>query len=371
MTRIAIAHDYITQRGGAERVVLAMARAFPDAPIYTTFFDPDHTFSEFAELDVRPSFLNRWRWLRRHHRAALFVLPLISSAIKIDADVVVVSSTGWAHGFRTTGPSIVYCHSPARWIYQSEAYLGDKPPWLVTSILSILKPFLRWWDRRAAKQSGDYIANSTVVRKRILDAYGKQAIVVPAPHLVDPEGPSQSVAALDEWLDGSDYYLCVSRLLPYKNVDAIVEALRARPDRKLVIVGAGPEESRLRSMAPAQVRFLQALSDAQMRAVYTGCSALIAASYEDFGLTPVEAASFGKPSIVLRWGGFLDTMVDGVTAVFFDKPEASHILRAIESFEAAPWNIDKIKDHARSFDEATFAATLAEQVALLEDGTTV
>ena len=118
--RVAIAHDYLTQLGGAEKVVLNMSRAFPDAPIYTMLYDPDTTFPEFQDLDVRVPAMNRIRQLRKHHRAALPILPMIARSVFVDADIVLTSSSGWAHGFRTNGRKLVYCHTPARWLYQSE-----------------------------------------------------------------------------------------------------------------------------------------------------------------------------------------------------------------------------------------------------------
>lgn len=125
--RVAIAHDYLTQRGGAERVVLSMLEASPDATVHTTLYDPEGTFPEFRDVDIRVSPLNRVGPLRRHHRAALPFLPFASSALRIDADLVIASSSGWAHEFPTTGHTLVYCHAPARWLYQSERYLGGDP----------------------------------------------------------------------------------------------------------------------------------------------------------------------------------------------------------------------------------------------------
>ena len=123
---VAIAHDYLTQRGGAERVVLALHRAFPDATIHTTLYDPDGTYPEFRDARIVTSPINRIGPLRREHRAALPLLPYAVSRLRIDADVVVASSSGWAHGVPTTGRKIVYCHAPARWLYQADAYLGDE-----------------------------------------------------------------------------------------------------------------------------------------------------------------------------------------------------------------------------------------------------
>src|ERR1700719_2772719 len=119
---VAIVHDYLTQRGGAERVVLAMHRAFPAAPIYTSLYEPDLTFPEFRDVDVRPSYLNRSQFLRRQHRLALPLLPHAFSTLEVDAKVVLCSSSGFAHGIHTTGTKLVYCYSPARWLYKRADY---------------------------------------------------------------------------------------------------------------------------------------------------------------------------------------------------------------------------------------------------------
>src|SRR6187200_1150133 len=149
--RVAIAHDYLTQRGGAERVVLALHRAFPDATIHTTLYNPDGTYPEFGDANVVVSPLNHIGLLRREHRAALPLLPYAVSRLRIDADVVVASSSGWAHGVPTTGHKIVYCHAPARWLYQPNAFLGDEAGRSAKArALGALSGWLRRWDRRAA-----------------------------------------------------------------------------------------------------------------------------------------------------------------------------------------------------------------------------
>lgn len=200
--RIALAHDYLTQQGGAERVVLALSRAFPEAPIYTTLYHRSSTFPEFADRSVVVSPLNRVAALRADHRRALPVLALVSSTTRIDADVVIASSSGWAHGFRTTGRLLVYCHNPARWLYQTEEYLGDakllSPKRLAVSTLG---PALRAWDRKAAGRVDRYLANSYVVRDRIASAYGIEAEVVPPPPGLVQTGEQSPHAALQEWAD--------------------------------------------------------------------------------------------------------------------------------------------------------------------------
>ncbi len=362
--RIAIAHDYLTQRGGAEKVVLAMARAFPEAPIHTTLFEPESTFPEFSDLDVRVSPINRVGALRRNHRAALPVLPLVASAMHVDADVVLASSSGWAHGFRTSGRTLVYCYSPARWLYQTDRYLGDSGSRLARGVLSVLGPSFRAWDRRAAARADEYLAISSAVRDRIRSVYGRDSEVVPAPHSIDSGASQEPVAGLE---DASDFWLCVSRLLPYKNVDRVVEAFGLSPDRRLVVVGTGPEESRLRASLPSNVTLVGNLSDAQIRWLYARSRALVAASYEDFGLTPIEAATFGKPSAVLRWGGFLDTVAEGRSGLFFDQPDPAAIARTVDAVESTVWDATAVAEQAARFSEERFSRELRRRVAALAE----
>lgn len=365
--KVAIAHDYLTQRGGAERVVLAMARAFPGASIHTTLYDPAETFPEYAALDVRTSWLNRFAFFRRNHRAALPLLPFAASSMEIDADVVLVSSSGWAHGMSTRGRKLVYCYTPARWLHQSSRYLGDHPGFLESLILFVLRPFLKLWDRRAARSAAAYIAISNLVQDRIHAAYGLDSTVLPAPWPDTRTHASEPMPDVEAWLAGGRYELCVSRLLPYKNVRSVVAAYADEPHRRLVVVGRGPEEEALREIAGDNVLFLQNISDGQLAWLYRGCTALIAISYEDFGLTPLEAASFGRPSIVLRWGGFLETQVDGVTAVFVDQPTPEAVRGGLAAVDAAAWDPDAIRAHADRYGEEVFVRALREAVAAVAE----
>lgn len=360
--RVAIAHDYLTQRGGAERVVLAMSRAFPDAPIYTTLFEPADTFPEFEAREIHTSWINRIGFLRRHHRAALPFLPVAASAVRIDADVVLASSSGWAHGFRATGRKVVYCYTPARWLYQPKRYLGDHPDRFSSLALRLLTPFLIRWDRRAARSADEYITISSIVQDRALTAYGRDSTVLPAPWPNTVARTPRAMPAVESWLGGRPYELCVSRLLPYKNVRAVVEAYTLEPHRRLIIVGRGPEEPLLHELAGDNVLFLKNISDEELAWLYQGTGALIAISYEDYGLTPLEASSFGKPSIVLRWGGFVDTMVENVTAVFAELPTPDAVRRALEAMDAREWDAERIKEHADRYSEDVFVEAIRDLI---------
>jgi glycosyltransferase involved in cell wall biosynthesis len=349
---VAIVHDYLTQRGGAERVVLSMLKAFPDAPVYTSFYVPEATFPEFRSVEVKTLPINRAAPLRRRHRMALPMLAHTFSRLTVQAPVVLCSTSGWAHGTRVRGRKVVYCYTPARWLYQPSSYLRGASP-VTRAALNAMRPYLSRWDRRAAASADTYITSSRAVRERIRDAYGVRAELIPPPHAIDPRGARDAVPAVPE---GS--YLCVSRLLPYKNLDAIVAAFALLPDRHLVLVGDGPIAQRLRQGAAPNVLFLSRVTDAELRWLYSRCRALVAASYEDFGLTPLEAAAFGKPAAVLRWGGFLDTVVEGQTGLFFDSPAPDSIASALLRLESTAFSPRRILAHVERYSEATFIRAL-------------
>lgn len=361
--RVAIAHDYLTQRGGAERVVLALARAFPDARVHTTLYDADGTFPEFQDVDVVASPLNRFALLRRNHRAALPFLPRTSDRLHIDADLVVASSSGWAHGFPTDGLKLVYYHAPARWLYQSERYLGSDPrrsP--VGMILLALRHWLIRWDQRAAATGHAYLANSRVVRNRISESYGIDATVLAPPFTVDTDGQREPIEELRDVAVG--YHLVVSRLMPYKNVERVIEAFRDLPEN-LVVVGHGPLLKRLRAIAPDNVTIVSGLSDAQMRWVYSHAGALVAASHEDFGLTPLEAGAFGLPTLALHAGGYLDSIEPGVNGAFFEEPTAAAIRAAVVDNRERSWDPDAIRAHVETFSLERFIERMRSEAEAL------
>lgn len=360
---VAIAHDYLTQRGGAERVVLALHRAFRDAPIYTTLYDPEGTYPEFRDANIITSPLNRIPAFRKHHRWSLPLLPFASSAMKVPADVVLVSSSGWAHGFRTDGVKFEYCHTPARWLYLLDQYLGGPAYRSVQGLATLAAlPLLRAWDRRAVSTVQEMVGNSTVVQRRIKEVYGRDVDVVHPPHSFDADAPAEKVPALDGFTGEGDYFLVVSRLLPYKNVDAVIEAFRGMPEHKLVIVGAGPMAEELRARRPENVRLVSGIPDAQMRGLYRDAAAVIAASYEDFGITPLEGFAYGRPTIALRAGGYLDTVVPGVTGAFFEEPTAEAVRDAVRAFRPGGWDPEAIREHAARFSEPMFRARMRAAV---------
>jgi len=367
MSTVVLAHDYATQRGGAERVALMLSRAFPDAPMHTALYDPAGTFPEFSRLDLRTTRLDKHGLLRRYHRLAL---PLLASAVdadRVEGDVLVASSTGWAHGYRGAARTVVYCHSPARWLYQTDRYLGSRTGAGafgqarragMGAALVALGPRMRRWDAAAAARADLYLANSTVTQRAVAQVYGIRAEVLPPPPALLPGGDERGVDGVDP-----GFLLCVARLLPYKNVDVIVEAVNALPGVRLVVVGAGPDRARLQALAGPRVRLLGRVDDDQLRWLYRNTAALVAASYEDYGLSPLEAGAFGKPSVVLGDGGYLDTVVPGRTGLFFDSPEPTAIANAIEEALSLQWSPRRIAAHVATFGADRFCDRLREIVA--------
>lgn len=352
--RVAIAHDYLTQRGGAERVVLSLTRAFPGAPVHTLLYEPANTFPEFEQVDVRTSWLNHISHVRRHHRIGLPLLPFAVSTYRaVECDVLIASTSGWAHGIRNaSGPVVAYCYSPARWLYQADKYLGESQSLIRRlGLRSLRKPLTRW-DRAAAANVDQYLAISNVVKDRIKSAYGVDAVVVPAPHNLSLGG-RETVLTRPEGVPDEGFMLCVSRLLPYKNVDVVVQACESL-GVKLVVVGRGSEASRLRAIARTKTTLLSDLSDAEMRWLYAHCRGVVTASYEDFGLTPLEAAVYGRPSAVLRYGGFLDTVLEDESGVFFDAPRVNLVAEAIERLCWRKWDEGVIRRRAEVFSEDAF-----------------
>lgn len=345
--RIVLAHDYLTQRGGAERVALALANELRPAQFVTSVYNPRSTFSEFESTRPSVSFLQRWRFARNDPRVALPFLPIAWSRRKrIDADVVVCSSSGWAHGvpLRPGAKKVVYCHNPARWLYQSEDYL-DGQPGIVRLVLSLLRPALKKWDLKAARSADVYIANSTSVAARIKQAYGIDAEVIYPPLSMATHGTISRPAGSP----GGEFYLTVGRARGYKNTHVLVEAFREMPQETLVVVGERVDN------APENVVVLTGIADAELGWLYKNARALLSVSREDFGLTPIEANSHGTPALVLRAGGFLDSTIEGVTGSFIEAATPEAVMAAVAGFPR-DWDVEAISESTRTYHASAFAS---------------
>ena len=354
---VAIVHDYLNQRGGAERVVLEMARIFPGAPVYTSLYRPSSTFPEFAGLDVRTSPLDRLPVDARFRT----LLPLYPAAFRalspLHEEVVISSSSGWAHAIRTDPSSahLVYCHTPARWLYESEAYL---PSPLARSLSSPLLAALRRWDRRAAARADLYLANSEHVSRRIRAAYGIESSLLHPPVRTDGIDPSPRGERL----------LVISRLLPYKRVNLVVEAA-TQAGLGLDVVGTGPGLAELRAGAGPSVAFHGHVDEGTLRALLAGCRALCFPGSEDFGIAPVEANAAGKPVVAFAEGGVLETQVEGKTAAFFREPTSEATLDAIRRADSIDSSPEEIARNAERFSPEVFRKGLLAAVQIGKEAT--
>lgn len=342
---VAVVHDYLNQRGGAERVVLEVASMWPDAPIYTSLYRPESTFPDFAALDVRTSFLDRVPV--DHAFRALFPLYPVAfrSLGRIDADLVISSSSGWAHAVRTSERTFhaVYCYTPARWLY-GDGYMG------ASAGQRLLGPFaraVRRWDVAAAQRPDLYIAISELVAQRIRTHYARDAPVVYPPVDVNRFCPSPR----------GDRLLVVSRLLRYKRVDVIVDAA-TRAGIGLDIVGDGPALAELRGRAGTTVRFHGRLPDPEVTELFQECRALCMPGCEDFGITPVEANAAGKPVVAFACGGALETLEEGVTGTFFAEHSVEAVLDALRRCDALGSSPQLIAERAQRFSREVFRERL-------------
>lgn len=349
--RVVVVHDYLTQRGGAERVTLELMRAFPDARLITSCWNPSTTFTEFSDYDVETLWVNNVRAFRTDPRRAFpFLARAFSEYVVEGADVVICSSSGWAHRVTSTAPKLVYCHNPARWLYQPDDYLAGIPSW-ARSAFGATTDRLRRSDAMAASDAAAYLVNSSAVARRVHAAYGLEADVLPPPRGLSPEGPMDPISGVEP-----GFLLTISRLRAYKHTEQVIAAMDLLPGERLVVVGGRPE------WASDRVTVLQNLSDAGLRWLYANAAALVAVGHEDFGLTTVEAQSFGTPSVVLRAGGYLDSTIEGSTGVFIDDATSEAIAAGIRTCRTRQWSPDRIRALGSAYAPEAFRSRISAAV---------
>ncbi|MGH7709410.1 MAG: glycosyltransferase [Vulcanimicrobiaceae bacterium] len=358
--RVALVHDYLNQRGGAERVFAQIARAFPDAPIYTALFDPAATGDLIDPARVRVSWLQRIPTANRNFRYLAPLYPGVFEGFDLSGyDLVVSSTTAWAKGVRVrpNATHVCYIANVSRFAFAYESYVGEM---LGGSPLgSLARPLvaaLAAWDKRAALRPTAYIANSHNVARRVERAYGRRAHVIHPP--ID----------LDRFTVGDGhggYFLTVARLLPYKRIDVAIAACAAVGAR-LRVVGDGPVRAELHALARGTAtEFCGQVGDAELATLMAGARAIIVPGEEDFGLVPLEANACGRPVVALGRGGVLETVVPGLTGELFEAPNADALAAALTRFEPARYDPEVLRAHAARFGSDRFVTQLRELVAQL------
>ncbi len=351
--RVALVHDWLTFRGGAENVLEVILSLIPGAPVHTLVYNASlFTESPIARADVRTSFLQRLPGSRRHYRLYLPLMPMAVEQFDLAGfDLILSMSDAVAHGVLTAPDQlhINYILTPMRYAwplyheYLRGAGLTRGPrSWLARSMLH----YLRLWDLAAAGRVDQFIAISRWVAARVWRYYRRQAEVIYPPVAVErfhPFSPRDS------------YYITVSRLVPYKRVDLIVEAFN-RLNRVLLVVGEGPGYGALKSRAGPEVRLLGRVPDGDLVELLGRARAFIFAAEEDFGIAPVEAMAAGCPVIAWGRGGVLETVVEGKTGVFFNEPTVEGLMEAVERFEVeeSAFRAPDLQRHAARFSRARF-----------------
>lgn len=347
--KVALVHDYLIQDGGAERVLLALHELYPNAPIFTLFYDKERTHPGFSKADIRPSSLNALPFAPRHYQ---WYLPFMAQATEqFDLsrfDLVISNSSSFAKGAIAAPHAlhIGYCHTPTRFLWQERlGYVNELPqPAIIKKILPAFLHQLRQWDRAAAERPDVMLTNSQISRERIKRYYRRDATVLPPP--VDVEQIQLSTHPGTYWLAGG-------RLVAYKRFDLIVRAF-SKLNLPLKIFGVGPEEKKLRAMAGPRTEFLGCVDEPTKRDLYQRAIAFLAPQIEDFGITTVEAMAAGKAVIAYGKGGAAETMANGVTGSFIDVQCWEDLANAVLRFDPTRYDATKIRAHAEQFSKQRF-----------------
>ena len=395
---VAIVHDWLVAAGGAERVLGRMLRLFPQARVFTLFGDasaipiipPGEHATPAEVLQARPRLATSWLQglpgIRRFYRYLAPVMPWATETLRIrNVDLVISSSWAFAHGIKlpTNVPHLAYIHSPMRWAWDMRDDYLELSGLLKRPVLAGLARWqierLRQWDCQAAMRPTRLVANSQFIQARIRSCWQREADCLYPPVSL-PLSPSELKAVKPHGA-----FVTMSRLVPYKRVDAIVKAFTRLPQYQLVVAGDGPERARLQAMAPANVSFTGWVSEHQAKEILSGSRGFIQASKEDFGITAVEAQACGVPVLAYGEGGAReivlaeqaddsnargtpDAPISEPTGQWFDDLSPEALALAIERFSSQRFSVQACQANARRFSPEAFDRGLLRQVELVLTG---
>jgi len=335
---------------GGEKVLLSLARLFPEAPIFTLLHVKGSVHPELEAREIRTSFIQQLPAAARRYRHYLPLFPAAAERFDLTGfDLVVSSSHCVAKGVRAAPGAlhVCYCHTPMRYVWDRfDDYFGPgRVPGLARPVIGAVAEALRAWDVATAGRVDHYAANSAYVAGRIRRYYGRDAEVVAPPVDADFYTPDGSAPGA--------YDLVISALVPYKRIELVLDAYRGT-GRALRVVGSGPEEARLRAQAPPEATFLGAVDDARLLELYRGCRVAIMPGVEDFGIVPLEAMACGRPAVVFGEGGGPETVQDGETGLVFREPTAAALRACIDSLERVRFNTETLRARAEAFSRPVF-----------------
>lgn len=341
-----IAHDYLASPGGAEKVLEQLAKVFGKAEIFCLFKDNQIAFNK--KWNAKTSVLQKIIFSKKNYPLFTGLFPLVVSATRLDADLIISSHHSFIKNFRKPKNAlhICYCHTPFRYAWHlKEEFLKRKPLPLRIALDAFLRT-VRWWDKKFGNV--DYfVANSKEVKKRIKKFYERDSTVIYPP--VDTKFFTPGTA------QAGDYYLVVSRLVPFKRIDLAIEAFKEL-GKPLVVVGEGRASAKLQKAAEgsANIKFVGSVDHNQLREYYRNCKALLFPQVEDFGITAVEAQACGRPVIAFAEGGALETVVEEKTGHFFKQQTARALARAVKEFEGMKFNQGVVQENAKRFSVERF-----------------
>ena len=350
--RSAIVHDWLlTEAGGGEKVLKAIHQLFP-SPIFTLVKSVEGLKgSYFEHLDIFSSFLQKFPRAEKKYKSYLPFFPLAIEHFDLSTyDLILSSSHCVAKGVITSPDQthICYCHTPMRYAWdlmheylkQSNLERGIKG-----FFAKLILHYLRGWDVHSSHRVDHFVANSAYIARRIEKFYNRKAEVI---------YPPVDLTHFQKENKKGDYYLASSRLVPYKRVDLIVEAFAKMPDKRLIVIGDGPEMKKVRAHAKKNIELLGYQNDEVLKTHMQKAKGFVFAAVEDFGIMPVEAMASGTPVIAFGKGGVLETVVEGETGIFYREQSAPAIMNAIEVFETMEFDASKCRKRAEFFSPDRF-----------------
>lgn len=348
--RVAVVHDWLTGMRGGEVVLESILDLFPDADLFTLLHNKGSISDKISGRRVFTSFIDRLPFKTSRYRQYLPFFPTAIEQFDFHGyDLILSSSHCVARGVLPPPGTvhISYLHSPMRYVWDMYHEYFPARGFMNRFVVPFFAHYLRMWDYNARDRVDAYICNSSFVAQRIKRFYGKDSRVVAPPCLWD----SKAIQVNEK---RADFYLVVSALVPYKRIDLTIEAMRQRPEDRLIIVGTGPEEKTLRANLPPNVEFRGRVDRAQILDLYSRARALLFPGIEDFGIVPVEAQARGCPVIAYNKGGALETVVDGRTGVLFDEQTVAGLIAGIQTLESLQFKKADFEKNARRFTDSQF-----------------
>ena len=349
--RLALVHDWLNQIGGAEDVLEALVEMFPGAPVYASMYWREGMPPAYRAWDIRTTWMDRLPFIYRHHQPYLPLYPLAFGRLDLsDYDLVLSNKSGFCHGVRTGGAvHVCYCLAPTRYVWDFDGYAAREAfPSVLKAALRPIVGWLRRWDYRAAQRVDHFVAISREVQVRIRRFYDRDSTIIYPPVDTTRFAPSPVQ---------DDYYLIVSRLIPYKRIDLAIRAFN-QLGLPLVIAGAGRDRESLEALAGPTVTFLGYVPDDELPDLFARCRAYILPGVEDFCITPVQAQAAGRPVIAYGAGGVLDTVIEGETGAFFHELAPEALAAAVRAFDTAAIDPQVCTRNAARFDARVFKREL-------------